>query len=193
MMNRINLCQIRCRRFLRPYIVDNAIKWPARYPGLWKGNILGSSIVIGNNASTSNAIPMYNAVLRGSALNAWIYPDAEDAAHIVSANIGRANMSSAEETADGFFTFINHPFKNTPGGDHPAGREDWVNRVFIDAAGETIYMQSNAELPDSVSMDEVPALLKVLDPVRIAEAFDAKKIDALADTGAETVTMMSKV
>ena len=193
MMNSIDLCQIRCRPFLRPYIVDDAIKWPARYPGLWKGNILGSSIVIGNNASNSNAIPMYNAVLRGSALNAWIYPDLEDAAHIVSANIGRANISSMEKTADGVFTFVNQPFQYTPAGEHPAGREDWINRIFIDEAGETIYMLSNGEPPGSVPIHDVPALLKVLDPVRIAEAFDGNNFDALADTGAETVTMMSKV
>ena len=190
-MNRIIV--YRCRRFLRPYIVDDAVKWPANYPGLWKGKTLGSVSAIGNNASNSNAIPMYNAALRGSALTAWIYPDPEDAAHIVSANIGRKNMSSATESVDGSFTFVNQPFKYTPGGEHPAGREDWVNRVFIDEAGETIYALSNAEPPGSVSMDEVPALLKVLDPVKIVEAFDANNFDAVADTGAEIVTMMSKV
>jgi hypothetical protein len=102
-------------------------------------------------------------------------------------------MSSATESVDGSFTFVNQPFKYTPGGEHPAGREDWVNRVFIDEAGETIYALSNAEPPGSVSMDEVPALLKVLDPVKIVEAFDANNFDAVADTGAEIVTMMSKV
>jgi hypothetical protein len=194
------------RRAGGPYSVDETVKWPAQFPGLWKGKILGSSSgssAIGNDASPSKAVPIIGAVVQGSAINAWVYPDPEDAARIVSANIARANTSPAAAAAkttpdDASFSFVNHPFKYTPGDEHPAGRERWFNRGIIDKDDKdeyTLYALANpapgvTDAPPAEAPVEFP---KTPVPAAVAAALDADDSAALADTGAEVAVVMTKV
>ena len=64
---------------------DESVKWPAQYPGQWKGTVLGSISALGNMASPSNTVPIYNVVVQGVAQNAWLYPDAAGALYKLNA------------------------------------------------------------------------------------------------------------
>ena len=110
---------------------DETAQWPVQYPGLWRGRIIGASSAIGNNASPTKSIPIHNVVSRGSALLAWVYPDPDDAARILSASITQAKMSTLEMMTDGSFVFAEKPFKYTLGDANPSGRENWYNRCAI--------------------------------------------------------------
>jgi hypothetical protein len=85
---------------------------------------------------------------RGSALNAWIYPDPEDPTRIVSANIGRADMASSSAAAetttpeDASFSFVNHPFKYTAGDEHPAVGAVQVECSMFDPELESAWFQT---------------------------------------------------
>jgi|AntAceMinimDraft_1070359.scaffolds.fasta_scaffold10484_2 hypothetical protein len=174
---------------LGPCAEDEAVKWPAQYPGLWKGKILGH---FGLNASSSKATPIYTIVSRGSALNAWLHPDPRDATRIVSGNIHMANMSTAGMFADGSFAYVNEPFKYISGDGDAPGREKWLNRFFINVKEEIMYMLSDTA-PGDKPIEEVPTSPTTFDPVRIAEAFDADDFATLADAGAVAAEVMSKV
>lgn len=184
---------------------DARVKWPAGYPGQWKGAVLGASSAIGNKASPSNAVPIYNVVVQGVALNAWLYADAEDAAKILGANVGKVESISSEawgsltwangissETEGESHSFVNEPFKYTAGDDTPTGGERWLNRFIIDEDDEKVYFLSVAEgetTPDTLAA----ASLKVPDPALLAEALIAQDFAPLADTGASAGFVMKKV
>jgi hypothetical protein len=171
------------------------------------GSATGGSIAIANDAPPSKGVPICFCVVQGRALNAWIYFDPENPHLILSANIGRATNSSfsavtaaAPGTTPGeaSFSFVNHPFKYTPGDTHPAGRERWFNRFVIlrQLKDDMIYALSNpapgvtdAALP----AEPPPAFPNTPDPARLAEALDADDFDALADTGPAVALIMTKV
>ena len=82
---------------------DESVKWPAQYPGQWKGTIMGSSDALGNDASHSNAVPIYMVAVQGSPFNAWLFPDPQVAARILGANVNVVtNISSIN-------TFVTSP------------------------------------------------------------------------------------
>jgi len=154
--------------------------------------IMGKSSAVGNNASSTNAVPVYNAAIQGSALFTLLYPDPENAARIVSANVGMANVSTFETITDGSYSFVNEPFKYTLGDNNPAGHVRWLNRYSFDESGEMLYMLANAATLGDMS-DELPALPKAPDPAQIAAAIDSNDFAALTDTGAMGVGLWSKV
>lgn len=156
------------------------MKWPVQYPGQWKGTIMGSSDALGNDASHSNAVPIYMVAVQGSPFNAWLFPDPQDAARILGANVNVVtNISSIN-------TFVNEPFKYTPGDEQPAGRQTWLNR-FVVVDDDTVYTLTTAEEPGLSFSKEAP------DPALFAEAFVAGNFAALADTGASAAIMMTRV
>ena len=80
------------------------------------------------------------------------------------------------------------PFKNTAGGDHPAGRQHWVNHMLID--DDTLYlMGTTARASDEVGETQIQAP----DPGLMAEAFSAGDFSPLADTGASEAAVMTKM
>ena len=89
---------------------------------------------------------------------------------------------------DASFSFVNHPFKYTPGDEHPAGRERWFNRFVIDTdvkeENTNIYVLSNPApgVTDARPAEAPPAFPKTPDPARLAEALGADDFAALAMT-----------
>jgi hypothetical protein len=171
------------------------------------GSATGGSIAIANDAPPSKGVPICFCVVQGRALNAWIYFDPENPHLILSANIGRATNSSSAAATGAFpgstsgeasFSFVNHPFKYTPGDTHPAGRERWFNRFVIlrQLKDDMIFALSNPApgVTDAALPAEPPsAFPNTPDPARLAEALDADDFAALADTGAAVALIMTKV
>ena len=189
------------------------------------GTFVGEPDQVGNFASTSEPTPIYTVFVRGVSENAFLFPDVDNPARLVSANVGKAiDISPADdkEEKDGY-TYVNEPFKYTPGKDHRAGRESWLNKFIIVGRDDkdTVYWLSIAKEPreedddddddaedadvdddadaDADDDDEDDDSLKAFpelplpNPAVLEEALNSGDFDAVSDTGASAGVIMTRV